>query len=54
VHAEELHRVIDSLPLEPQHEQLIALSAFQTVATLIDAWLDVVADGASVSAAGSA
>jgi hypothetical protein len=54
VHAEELHRVIDSLPLEPQHEQLIALSAFQTIATLIDAWLDVVADGASVSAAGSA
>jgi Iron-containing redox enzyme len=54
VHAEELHRVIDSLPLEPQHEQLIALSAFQTMAALIDAWLDVVADGASVFEAGAA
>lgn len=48
-HGEELHRVLDSLPLEPRHEQLIALSALQTMAFLIDAWLDVVADGAPVT-----
>lgn len=41
VHARELHRVIDSLPLEPQHEQLIGLSALQTIALLSEAWLDV-------------
>jgi Iron-containing redox enzyme len=45
-HAEELHRVIDSLPLEPRQEELIALSALQTMAFLIDAWLDVVTDNA--------
>ena len=44
-HAEELHEVLDSLPLEPGHEALIALSAMHTMACLIDAWLDVVADG---------
>jgi len=49
-HAEELHRVIDALPLEPEHEQLIALSAMQTMAFLIDAWLDVVAAEAPVAA----
>lgn len=42
-HAEELHRVLDSLPLEPRQEELIAVSALQTMAFLIDAWLDVVA-----------
>jgi hypothetical protein len=52
-HAEELHRVLDSLPLEPEHEELIALSAFQTMAFLIDAWLDIVADKAPVAAAGA-
>lgn len=50
-HAEELHRVLDSLPLEPQHERLVALSALQTMALLIDAWLDIVVDGAPVAAA---
>jgi hypothetical protein len=50
-HAEELHHVLDSLPLEPFHEELIALSALQTMALLIDAWLDVIADGASAAAA---
>jgi hypothetical protein len=49
-HAEELHRVLDALPLEPQHEELIALSALQTMAFLIDAWLDVVVDGAPAGA----
>ena len=44
-HAEELHRVLDSLPLEQEHEQLIGLAALQTMSSLIDAWLDVVTDG---------
>jgi len=41
-HANELHRVLDALPLQPDHEQLVALSALQSMAFLIDAWLDVV------------
>jgi hypothetical protein len=45
-HAEELHRVLDSLPLEPWHEQLIGVSALHTVSLLTDALLDVVEDGA--------
>lgn len=49
-HAEELHRVMDALPLEPEHEELIALSAFQTMGCLIDAWLDVVAADEPVAA----
>jgi hypothetical protein len=48
-HGEELERVLDSMPLEPHHEQLIAQSALQTMAFLVDAWLDVVADGAVVT-----
>jgi Iron-containing redox enzyme len=43
-HAEELHHVLDSLPLEPEHEALISLAALQTMALLIDAWLDVVTE----------
>jgi hypothetical protein len=46
-HAEELHRVLDSLPLEPDQEQLIGLSALQTIAFLIEAMLDVLEDGAA-------
>ena len=45
-HADELHRVLDSLPLEPHHEQLIASSALQTMALMIDVWLDVISNGA--------
>jgi hypothetical protein len=33
--------VLDSLPLQPEHEQAIALSALQTMALLTDAWMDV-------------
>jgi hypothetical protein len=51
VHARELERVLDSLPLEPHHEQLIGLSALQTVALLTDVWLDVVDDAAAVQLA---
>jgi hypothetical protein len=46
-HADELHRLIDSLPLEPWHEQLIGLSALQTMSLVIDALLEVVGDGAA-------
>jgi hypothetical protein len=49
-HAKELHRVIDLLPLQKEHEQLIGLAALQTMSTLIDAWLDVVAAEAPVAA----
>jgi hypothetical protein len=42
-HGEELRRVLDSLPLEPRHEQLISLSALTTMSLLIDAWLAIVA-----------
>lgn len=41
-HARDLHRVLDSLPLDPHHEQLIGLSALHTMALLTDALLDVV------------
>jgi hypothetical protein len=49
-HAEELHRVIDALPLEPEHEQLIGLVALRTMSALIDGWLDVVAAKEPVAA----
>lgn len=49
-HAQELHRVLDELPLEPCHEQLIGVSALQTFGLLIDAALDVVADGTALAA----
>jgi hypothetical protein len=41
-HGRELHRVLDSLPLEPWHEQLITTSALQTIASVVDLLLDVV------------
>jgi Iron-containing redox enzyme len=49
VHARELDRVLDSLPLEPRHEELIGLSALQTVALLTEVWLDVVDTAQGVS-----
>lgn len=46
-HGKELRDALDSLPLEPWHEQLIGLSALETMSFMIDAWLDIVAtDGA--------
>jgi hypothetical protein len=44
VHAKELHHVLDSLPLEPGHEQLIGLSALHTMSLVTEAFLDVVAE----------
>jgi hypothetical protein len=43
-HARELHRVLDSLPLEPWQERLITTSALQTIASVVDLLLDVVQD----------
>jgi hypothetical protein len=42
VHARDLHRLLDALPLEPWHEQLIGLSALQTMGLLAEALLEVV------------
>lgn len=41
-HARELSRVLDSLPLDRRQEELIGLSALQTIALLTDALLDAV------------
>jgi Iron-containing redox enzyme len=41
-HAGDLHRVLDALPLEWWHEELIGLSALKTISLLTDALLDVV------------
>jgi hypothetical protein len=46
VHARELHEVLDSLPLEPWHEELVGLSALTTIGTVADALLDVVSERA--------
>ena len=43
-HARELHRVLDSLPLEQWHEELIGTSALQTISLVADALLDVVGE----------
>jgi len=45
VHARDLHRLLDTLPLEPWHEELIGLSALQTMALLAEALLEVVSSG---------
>ena len=42
VHARDLHRLLDALPLEPWHEQLIGLSALQTIRLLTEALMEVV------------
>jgi hypothetical protein len=52
VHGRDLHRVLDSLPLEWWHEQLIEVSAIQSICYLIDAMLDVVQDSAPIPVAG--
>ena len=42
VHAKELHRVLDSLPLEAWHERLIGLSALRSMSLVAEAYLDVI------------
>ena len=46
-HGEELQDVVDALPLEPWHEQLIGLTALQSIGFLVDTWLDIVGDEAA-------
>jgi hypothetical protein len=43
VHARDLDRLVDTLPLEPRHEQLIGLSALRTITLLGRALAEVVA-----------
>jgi hypothetical protein len=43
-HGEELRELLDALPLEPWHEQLITLTAFQTMSFFVHAWLGVLDD----------
>ena len=50
-HAKELHRVLDALPLQREHEELIAVAALQTMSSLIEVWLDVVTDRAPLASA---
>jgi hypothetical protein len=47
-HRQELRDTLDALPLEPWHEELVGLSALETMAFLVDAWLDVVGADAGV------
>jgi hypothetical protein len=42
-HGPELRAALDGLPLEPWHEQLVGVSALETMTFLIEAWLDVIA-----------
>jgi hypothetical protein len=50
VHAKELHRVLDSLPLEPRHERLIGSAALQAMFLVSDAFLDAIGEVAALSA----
>ena len=43
-HAQELHRVIDTLPLDPEHEQLMGTVGLLAMEALTSAGLDAVAD----------
>jgi hypothetical protein len=51
VHAKELHRVLDSLPLEPRHERLIRLAALRAMLLVSSAFLDALGDVSFASAA---
>jgi Iron-containing redox enzyme len=44
VHARELHRVLDSLPLEPWQERLIGQAALQAMFLVADAFLDAIGE----------
>jgi Iron-containing redox enzyme len=50
VHAKDLHRILDSLLLDPQQEQLIGLSALQTMFLVTDAFLDVIEEAPTSAA----
>lgn len=44
-HVAELDRVVDDLPLEPYHEELVGVSALQTIGLFSEVLLDVVEEG---------
>jgi hypothetical protein len=48
VHARELHRVLDELPLEEWHERLIGLSALKSMTLLTEAFVDAIVGGGVV------
>jgi hypothetical protein len=48
-HARELHRVLDALPLDEWHEQLIGSSALRAMTLITDAFLDAIVDGGAAS-----
>jgi hypothetical protein len=50
-HAADLKRLVDTLPLEPHHEELIGLLALLTIEALVDAGLDVMASASQATAA---
>ena len=49
VHAKELHRVLDALPLEAEHEELIGLSALRSMSLITEAFLDAIVDTPTAS-----
>jgi hypothetical protein len=51
VHAKELHRVLDTLPLEPWQEQLVGWAALQAMYFVADAFLDAIGDVSALFAA---
>jgi len=50
VHARELHRMLDELPLEEWHEQLIGLSALKSMTLLTEAFVDAIVGAGVLSA----
>jgi hypothetical protein len=50
VHARELHRVLDALPLDAEQEQLVGLGALRSLQLVAEAYLDAVAGPAAVPA----
>jgi hypothetical protein len=45
VHARELHRMLDELPLDEWHEQLIGLSALRSMTLVTEAFVDAIVNG---------
>jgi len=50
VHARELHRMLDELPLEEWHEQLIGLSALKSMTLLTEAFVEAIVGAGVLSA----
>jgi hypothetical protein len=41
VHGKKVRELVDALPLEPWHEELITLTVFETMSFFVDAWVGV-------------